>query len=56
MLNGVSDLHSVLYHESGSDFLTYESFARDIVLGHSLNGGESVFDDLVSRARATCSA
>lgn len=43
VLNGVSDLHSILYHESGSDFLTYESFARNIVLGHSLDGGESVF-------------
>lgn len=43
VLNGVSELHSVLYHESGSDFLTYESFARNIVLGHSLDGGESVF-------------
>ena len=39
----VPDLHAVLYRASGTDFLTYESFARSIVLDHSLNGGEAVF-------------
>lgn len=43
VLNGVSDLHAVLYRISGGDFLTYESFAREFALGHSLKGGESVF-------------
>ncbi|MGC1165454.1 MAG: O-antigen ligase family protein [Solirubrobacterales bacterium] len=43
VLNSVSDLHAVLYRASGTDFLTYESFARRIVLDHALNGGEAVF-------------
>lgn len=43
VLNSAPDIHAVLYRTSGVDFLTYESFARDIVLGHSLEGGESVF-------------
>jgi 4-amino-4-deoxy-L-arabinose transferase-like glycosyltransferase len=43
LLADVPDLHAVLYRTSGTDFLTYESFARDVVLGHSLQGGEGVF-------------
>jgi hypothetical protein len=36
-------LHAVLYRGGGSDWLTYESFARDIFTTHSLQGGEDVF-------------
>jgi hypothetical protein len=43
LLNVTADLDSVLYRSSGTDFLTYESFARDIVLDGSLRGGEEVF-------------
>jgi hypothetical protein len=34
---------AVLYRGGGSDWLTYESFARDIFTTHSLQGGEDVF-------------
>jgi hypothetical protein len=37
------DLHSVLYREGGTDFLTYETYARDIFETASLQGGEDVF-------------
>jgi O-Antigen ligase len=43
MVNTGAGIDSVLYRAVGTDFLTYESFARDIVLGHSLSGGEEVF-------------
>jgi hypothetical protein len=36
-------LAAVLYRGGGSDWLTYESFARDIFTTHSLRGGEDVF-------------
>jgi len=36
-------LDAVLYRGGGSDWLTYESFARDIFTTHSLQGGEDVF-------------
>ena len=36
-------LDSVVYRGVGSDFLTYESYAREIVLNGSLRGGEDVF-------------
>lgn len=43
VVNTGAGIESVLYRAVGTDFLTYESFARDIVLGHSLSGGEEVF-------------
>jgi hypothetical protein len=43
LLSDVSDLHAVLYRSPGTDWLTYESFARDLVLGRSLEAGEAVF-------------
>lgn len=43
LVNTGTGIDSVLYRAVGTDFLTYESFARDIVLGHSLSGGEEVF-------------
>jgi hypothetical protein len=36
-------LDAVLYRGGGGDWLTYESFARDIFTTHSLQGGEDVF-------------
>jgi hypothetical protein len=36
-------VEAVLYRGGGSDWLTYESFARDIFTTHSLQGGEDVF-------------
>jgi hypothetical protein len=36
-------LDAVLYRGGGSDWLTYESFARDIFSTHSPQGGEDVF-------------
>lgn len=36
-------LHSVLYREGGTDFLTYETFARDIFEPASPHGGEDLF-------------
>jgi hypothetical protein len=36
-------LDAVLYRGGGSDWLTYESFARDIFTTQSLRGGEDVF-------------
>jgi hypothetical protein len=36
-------LDAVLYRGGGSDWLTSESFARDIFTTHSLQGGEDVF-------------
>jgi hypothetical protein len=43
LLGEVPDLHAVLYRSSGTDWLTYESFARDLVLGRSPKAGEAVF-------------
>lgn len=43
VLNAVSDLGAVLYKTSGTDFLTYESYAREVVFDHSLQGGSDVF-------------
>lgn len=43
VFNSVGAFDGVLYRASGSDFLTYESFARDLVLDRDLSGGESVF-------------
>jgi hypothetical protein len=43
VLNAVPDLHAVLYRASGTDFLTYESLARDVALRQFIDGGESVF-------------
>jgi hypothetical protein len=37
------NLNSVLYREGGTDFLTYETYARDIFETASLQGGEDVF-------------
>jgi hypothetical protein len=34
---------AIVYRGAGSDFLTYESYAREIVLNGSLRGGEDVF-------------
>jgi hypothetical protein len=36
-------LDAVLYRGGGSDWLTHESFARDVFTTHSLRGGEDVF-------------
>jgi hypothetical protein len=41
--HGFPSLDAVLYRSGGSDWLTYESFARDIFTTHSLQGGEDVF-------------
>jgi hypothetical protein len=36
-------VNSVLYREGGTDFIAYETFARDIFQTGSLHGGEDVF-------------
>jgi hypothetical protein len=43
LLGEVPDLHAVLYRSSGTDWLGFESFARDVVLDRSLKAGEAVY-------------
>jgi hypothetical protein len=43
VLFDLGDLEQVIYHTSGDDWLTYESFGRTILETGSLRGGESVF-------------
>lgn len=43
LLGVAGGLGDVIYRAYGSDFLTYESYAREIVLNGSLRGGEDVF-------------
>jgi len=43
VFSDVGDLNQVIYHSAGDDWLTYESFARDILETKSLAGGEDIF-------------
>ena len=43
VLSVVPNLHSVVFRDRGSDWQTYQAFARAILEQRSLEGGESVF-------------